>query len=402
MNEFLSAALHYASRGWFVLPLTPGAKAPPLVRPSEASKDPEQIRAWWTQYPTANVGVRTGPESDLQVLDIDDVDEDVRGLIYSLLGFGYMDVAKTPTGVHVYLSPAHPSIPKELTVLSPRGGFFTLPVSEISSSQQYVMAPPSRNGLAEYLWLSVGGWLQREEDLELLLRSRTAEVQMWKGLYNLATRREVGQTERLARMWEALKPPASGGSIEESVQRAIQLLVGSAELGLEDAVRLVLMELGLTRQERDSLEAELLRSLDPKLAPDPKAFYLAGSSKDIPRAQALCDQIEALGYRNTEKWWVHIENSGGKANEGLTEEIRQEARDKCCAGVDNASFVVLLEPPEGVTTIGAWWEAGWARDKPVHYIGTRPMQTVFTASGRNVRVWTPEMFLEHLRQGVVE
>ena len=36
-----------------------------------ASKDPEQIRAWWTQYPGALVGVPTGQVNGIDVIDID-------------------------------------------------------------------------------------------------------------------------------------------------------------------------------------------------------------------------------------------------------------------------------------------------------------------------------------------
>ncbi|MBR8745514.1 bifunctional DNA primase/polymerase, partial [Nocardiopsis sp. MG754419] len=59
-------------RGWPVFPLTPRSKKPPLVRNWEktATTDPDQIRAWWRQWPTANYGIATGP-AGLVVIDLD-------------------------------------------------------------------------------------------------------------------------------------------------------------------------------------------------------------------------------------------------------------------------------------------------------------------------------------------
>ena len=56
-----------------MLPLRPAAKVPDghLVPHglTQASTDPQQIRAWWEASPAANVGVRTG--LGLDVVDLD-------------------------------------------------------------------------------------------------------------------------------------------------------------------------------------------------------------------------------------------------------------------------------------------------------------------------------------------
>lgn len=86
-NPCLDAALAYAARGWRVLPLhTPAgdgcscgrvcngsAGKHPRTRGGvkDASTDPETIRGWWLRWPDANVGIATGPESGLAVVDID-------------------------------------------------------------------------------------------------------------------------------------------------------------------------------------------------------------------------------------------------------------------------------------------------------------------------------------------
>jgi len=71
-GPILAASLAYAALGWPVLPVQPRGKRPILRDwPAAASTDPATIRAWWEQWPDANVGVVTGPRSGLAVLDID-------------------------------------------------------------------------------------------------------------------------------------------------------------------------------------------------------------------------------------------------------------------------------------------------------------------------------------------
>ena len=86
-QALLAAALDYARRGWRVLPLhsvdhlgecTCGSPcASPAKHPrlpdgvKGASADAAQVREWWRRWPHANVGVATGAESGLWVLDLD-------------------------------------------------------------------------------------------------------------------------------------------------------------------------------------------------------------------------------------------------------------------------------------------------------------------------------------------
>jgi hypothetical protein len=70
-RELLEAALSYAALGWQVLPLEPGAKKP-LVPTWQATATAAAVRAWWEQWPLANVGVATGRRSGLVVVEVDD------------------------------------------------------------------------------------------------------------------------------------------------------------------------------------------------------------------------------------------------------------------------------------------------------------------------------------------
>ena len=68
----LEAALTYASWGWHVLPLIPNDKRPASAHGvHDATIDPEQIKAWWAQNPSFNIGIAAGEKSGIVVFDID-------------------------------------------------------------------------------------------------------------------------------------------------------------------------------------------------------------------------------------------------------------------------------------------------------------------------------------------
>jgi hypothetical protein len=84
LNRFqmrvLECAINYAeTRGWHVLPVSKNKK--PLIKEwsKTASKDPKTIINWWREYPSANIGVLTGPESGFWVVDVD-VKNDINGI----------------------------------------------------------------------------------------------------------------------------------------------------------------------------------------------------------------------------------------------------------------------------------------------------------------------------------
>ncbi len=74
-GPMLESALRYVARGWFIFPIKPGKKKPPLVKwRDESSKDPDQIEKWWTETPDANIGLDCW-KSGIVIIDIDDKDE---------------------------------------------------------------------------------------------------------------------------------------------------------------------------------------------------------------------------------------------------------------------------------------------------------------------------------------
>lgn len=101
-------ALEHGERGLYVFPLKANAKTPLTPHGfKDASIDPEQISAWWTKWPNANIGIATG-QSNLTVLDID-VKDNVNGeaslekLLNGHINFPTTLEVSTPTGGrHLY------------------------------------------------------------------------------------------------------------------------------------------------------------------------------------------------------------------------------------------------------------------------------------------------------------
>jgi hypothetical protein len=125
-TNLVAAALAYAARGWHVLPCNPANKRPLTMHGFEdATTNPAQITAWWQEWPYALIGVRTGPQSGLWVLDVD---------VYPADGIdGFAAIAA--------LEKQHGTLPDTLCSTTPRG------------DGGYVIMPPSmRHDRKTYSW----------------------------------------------------------------------------------------------------------------------------------------------------------------------------------------------------------------------------------------------------------
>jgi hypothetical protein len=108
------AAARFAGAGVPVFPCVPGGKRP-LVEHGfhDASTDAGQVAAWWRRWPGANIGVPTGLESGVEVVD---VDHKTAGSGFAAfdrarrtgLVPGWLALVRTPSGgMHAYF-PADP------------------------------------------------------------------------------------------------------------------------------------------------------------------------------------------------------------------------------------------------------------------------------------------------------
>lgn len=163
MSELLDAALSYAARGWPVFPLRVRGKLPIMSGGHHgATTDEQDIKKWWTRWPTANIGIPCG-EKTFCVIDVDPDDGGEESLIA--------------------LREEHGSVPSTLLQVSGRGGahYCFLPDTRVGNSQSklaigidtrgdnkgYIVAAPSthENG-NKYRWddinaplASVPDWL---------------------------------------------------------------------------------------------------------------------------------------------------------------------------------------------------------------------------------------------------
>lgn len=165
------AALWYASVGWSVFPCASGGKEPHRCISSEqgeaagfkkATTNKDQIKTWWTKYPSANIGIATGIVSGgLLVIDIDDQHDGYDSIVeLKRKGFVFPETltSNTPSGgMHLYYL-----VDEEIR--SQTGVFAGI---DIRCDGGYVVAPPSKRKEPKgfYIWDGETTPLERRKEL---------------------------------------------------------------------------------------------------------------------------------------------------------------------------------------------------------------------------------------------
>jgi hypothetical protein len=143
MSSIGAEAVLCAARGWHVFPVNPETKKPLTPHGlNDATLDVGRIEQWWKRFPKAMIGVRTGPETGIFVVDLDrDRDRDLDGIA------AFRELQNGGT------------LPETITVQTPRGGehlWFRwvdgisnstsklAPGVDVRGAGGYVIAPPSR------------------------------------------------------------------------------------------------------------------------------------------------------------------------------------------------------------------------------------------------------------------
>jgi hypothetical protein len=136
MNNLVEAALSYAAKGISVFPCKARRKEP-LIKgwQNKATIDEDQVRAWWKQWPEANIGIPTGAGNGLIALDIDEGGEET--LKKNGWNTPLTVMVKTSDGFHAYYK--HPG-----GYIKNRTGDNALDSGvEVKGDGGYVMAVPS-------------------------------------------------------------------------------------------------------------------------------------------------------------------------------------------------------------------------------------------------------------------
>lgn len=147
MSELLKAALQYQARGLSIFPANNEKK--PRIEWGKYQKEiatKEQIEAWWTKWPSANIAIVTGKLSNLTIIDVDS--EDAYKMIQDYLPDSFITtIAKSPKGYHIYCKYFDKAVNKSQVLKD----------VDIRTEGGYIIAPPSTNGAqSRYTWFCKG------------------------------------------------------------------------------------------------------------------------------------------------------------------------------------------------------------------------------------------------------
>jgi hypothetical protein len=147
--QFGVEARSYAGRGWLVFPLSTGQKTPRTKSGlKDATRDLEKIAKWSKVWRNANIGVQTGANSGIVVLDVD--------VKNGALGLQSLADLERKHGQLVTLRASTPSGGFHLFFRAPdqvvrnRAGF--LPGLDVRGDGGYVVVAPSHVGGKAYQW----------------------------------------------------------------------------------------------------------------------------------------------------------------------------------------------------------------------------------------------------------
>ena len=290
MSELLSAALAYAHRGWHVFPLqgikddactcgreecsSPGKH--PLVRHGlyEGTTHPKQIESWWHHWPHANVGIATGPDSGLLVIDIDlpKAQPSLDRLVQ--LGKALPDTLTARTGgggLHLYFRHPDRTLPNTTGRLP--GVDETLDGIDVRARGGYAVAPPSLHiSSGKYLWTDANqpledlpDWIEEpERQATPLAAAGKADYEGDGSAYGLALLRGELNQLRLAKAGSrnhslnraafAVGQVVAGGELEEAHARS-ELLRLALSIGLPEPEARQTIDSGFTAGAREPRSA---------------------------------------------------------------------------------------------------------------------------------------------------
>jgi hypothetical protein len=154
MSDLMQAALGYAARRLHVFPcawIEAGAcscKEPDCDSPGkhpltsrgllDATANAAEVRDFWRKFPKANIAIRTGAESGIVALDVDEVDRAKPELKKLLPGYDFKNVPSQRTGKGWHFVFSHPGF-------HVKTGTKILPGMDSRGDGGYIIAAPSNH-----------------------------------------------------------------------------------------------------------------------------------------------------------------------------------------------------------------------------------------------------------------
>lgn len=144
-ESFLDYALRYASWGWAVFPLKGKQPFPGSHGFRDATIDYTQIRKWWQQWPTANIGIACDDKTGPIVIDVDkpknSKEKPGLSLLRELAIPETAIVTTSPGKMHLYFAEPAEEVAVGRVIRVRRNGIKY--AMDILGSGGYVVAPPS-------------------------------------------------------------------------------------------------------------------------------------------------------------------------------------------------------------------------------------------------------------------
>lgn len=192
----------------------------------DATTDMDVLSRWWSETPDANVGIRTGPESGLVVLDADGPEGKA-----SLFGLGTTALtwlAETSRGYHQFFR--HPG---NVHIKSRPTG---LPGLDVKADAGYIVAPPSVHASGRvYTWKTPPSFLPLAElpgdVLKILLARKSENAALTDAADILADRRNIGLFKvAMALLRGGLDPAALDAALLEANRIRCRPPLGAEEV----------------------------------------------------------------------------------------------------------------------------------------------------------------------------
>ncbi len=314
MSHLGKLALQYARDGFHVFPLRPLSKIPATGNGFHAATtDPIVISAWWQENPDYNIGIRTGKESGITVVDCDG-EEGVQALVHQAPNMNDADeldevlAVRTPSGGCHLIYDYNPEL-RQTTAL--------LPNVDVRNDGGYIVAAGSRvdtgAGIGDYIVIEntylnpLPAWIL---DLQNNRRKKSGEYKPQSPQEGIG---EGGRNDSLTRIAGALRRQGIQADAIEVTLRSLNEELCDPPLEEEEVTRIAQ---SVSRYEADESESiENTRPIPAVEFLEPMVQFLRDpvKVKGISTGIEEMDKLMGGGYREGEVIAINAPGKTGKS-----------------------------------------------------------------------------------------